>query len=140
MSQIAMTDPTIAPTDELVLAYLGENITLWNALKEHLYANHEDISEIWRYYNDGKCWLFRYQIRKKTICWLSILEDRFQIGFWFGEKAEPVIEASNVSERAKSIYRNAKRTKIGRGIGFVVLNQEDVTDAIRLMEVRIKVK
>ncbi len=35
-------------------------------LSDHLYQHHTDISEVWRFYNDGKCWLFRY-IKKTKI-------------------------------------------------------------------------
>lgn len=140
MNQIVLTNPTITPDEALVFSYIGEKNIHWNALKEHLYTHHSDITEIWRYYNDGKCWLFRYQKKAKTICWLSILEDTFQIGFWFGEKAEPLILASDLSESVKEIYRNAKRTKIGRGIGFVINDSNDAKNAIQLMELRIKIK
>lgn len=140
MNPIVTTDPTITPDEALVFSYIGDKSILWNTLKEYLYTHHSDITEIWRYYNDGKCWLFRYQKKAKTICWLSILQNTFQIGFWFGEKAEPLILASDLSESVKENYRNAKRTKIGRGIGFVIHNSMDIENAIQLMELRIKIK
>lgn len=140
METLVLTDPTITPDDMLVFAHIGDKSALWLELREYLNNHHNDISEVWRFYNDGKSWLFRYLIKAKTICWISILQDTFQVGFWFGGKAEPIILASDLPENIKEEYRNGKKTKIGSGIGIVIHNRTDVENVIQLMELRIKIK
>jgi hypothetical protein len=69
-----------------------------------------------------------------------VLENTFRVGFWFGAKAEPIILASDLPENIKEEYRNAKKTKIGSGIGIVINNRADLENVIKLMELRIKIK
>jgi hypothetical protein len=140
MDQIVLTDPNVTPSEKQVFAIIGDKSALWIELHDYLYQHHHDISEVWKFYNDGKCWLFRYLIKAKTICWISILESTFQVGFWFGAKAEPIILASDLPENVMEEYRNAKKTKIGSGIGIVLHNRADLENVIKLMELRIKIK
>ena len=140
MDPILLTDPNVTPDETQVFAIIGDKSILWLELHDYLYQQHNDISEAWKFYNDGKCWLFRYLIKSKTICWISILERTFQVGFWFGAKAEPIVLASDLPENIKEEYRNAKKTKIGSGIGIVIHDQTDVENAIKLMELRIQIK
>jgi hypothetical protein len=140
MNPVLLTDPNVTPDEKQVFAIIGDKSTLWLELHDYLYQQHKDISEVWRFYNDGKCWLFRYLKKTKTICWISILESTFQVGFWFGAKAEPIILASDLPENIMEEYRNAKKTKIGSGIGIVIRNRADLENVIKLMELRIKIK
>jgi hypothetical protein len=140
MDPIVLTDPTITPNDELVFSIIGDKRLLWQKISEYLYTRHKDISEVWRFYNDGKCWMFRYLKKDKTICWIGVLENTFRVGFWFGAKAEPIVLSGDLPEHIKEEFKNAKKTKIGSGIGIVVNNQVDVETVIKLMELRIKIK
>ena len=133
MEPIVLTDPNIQPTDELVSSILGENHVYWHQIIDYLYENHVDITEEWRFYNDGKSWLYRALRKKKTIYWVGILKNTFRISFWLGEKAEPVIEASSLSEGVKEYYRNAKRSKFGRCVTVVMGSQEDYENVIKLI-------
>jgi hypothetical protein len=54
MEPIILTDPNVQPTDELVFSIIGENSAYWVQLVDYLYENHFDITEEWRFYNDGK--------------------------------------------------------------------------------------
>jgi len=140
MEPIVLTDPNVQPTDELVWSYIGENHVYWQQIIDYLYKNHVDITEEWRFYNDGKSWLYRALRKKKTIYWVGILKDTFRISFWLGEKAESVIEASSLSESVKEYYRNAKRYKIGRCISIRMSSPEDLEDVIKLIELKLKMK
>ncbi len=140
MEPIVLTDPNVQPTDELVSSIIGENHVYWQQIIDYLYENHVDITEEWRFYNDGKSWLYRALRKKKTIYWVGILKDTFRISFWLGEKAEPVVEASSLSESVKEYYRNAKRYKIGRCISITMSSPEDFEDAVKLIELKLKMK
>jgi len=67
LEPIVLTDPLIQPTDEIIFPIIGENKVYWEELIEFLYDNYSDISEQWRFYNDGKSWLYRTLRKKKTI-------------------------------------------------------------------------
>lgn len=140
MEPIVLTDPNVQPTDELIFSIIGENSVYWEKIIDHLYDNHFDISEEWRFYNDGKSWLHRAQRKKKTIYWIGVIKDTFRISFWFGDKAEPVIEASALPENIKEQFRNAKRYAHSRAVSIEMRSPEDLQNAIALIELKIKLK
>ena len=74
----------------------------------------KSISEEWKYYNDGKTWLFRTLKKKKTLFWIRILKNTFRIAFWFINKLEPIILESDSHEKIN-------RYKIGKIINLIYL-------------------
>ncbi len=140
MEPIVLTDPNVQPTEELIFSIIGENSVYWEQVIDYLYDNHFDITEEWRFYNDGKSWLYRALQKKKTIYWIGIIKDTFRISFWLNEKAEPLIEASSLPETLKEEYRNAKRYKIGRCISVEVRSADDLENVLKLIDLKTKLK
>lgn len=140
MEPIVLTDPGVQPTDELIFSIIGENRVYWQNLIDYLYDHHSDISEQWRFYNDGKSWLYRTLRKKKTIYWVGIQKDTFRVSFLIPEKAEQLIETSDLTENVKEEYRNAKRSSFGRAITVVMRTQEDFDNVVKLVELRMKIK
>ena len=140
MEPIVLTDPKVQPTEELIFSIIGENSTYWEQLIEYLYENHSDITEEWRFYNDGKSWLYRALRKKKTLYWIGVIKDTFRISFWFGDKAEPVLEASTLPDSLKEEFRNAKRYAHSRAISIEMHSEADLENVIRLIELKAKMK
>lgn len=140
MEPLVLTDPNVQPTDELIASIIGENTVYWQQLIDYLYDNHTDISEQWRYYTDGKSWLYRTLRKKKTIYWAGIQKDTFRVSFLFPEKAERLIGESDLNESIKEEYRTAKRNSFGRAITVVVHSREDVEQVVKLAELRMQIK
>lgn len=140
MEPIVLTDPNVQPTDELVFSIIGENSVYWENLIEHLYEKHLNITEEWRFYNDGKSWLYRALQKKKTLYWIGVIKDTFRISFWFGDKAEPIIEASSLPEKIKEEFRNAKRYGKIRPVSIEMHSNEDLQNVILLLELKVKMK
>ena len=140
MEPIVLTDPNVQPTDELIFSIIGENSRYWQQLIDYLYDHHADISEQWRYYNDGKSWLYRILQKKKTIYWIAVQKDTFRVSVFIPEKAEKLVEESDLSEIIKEEYRNAKQNSFGRAITVVVHAQEDFETVVKLAELRMKIK
>ena len=140
MDPIVLSDPNIQPTEELVFSVIGENSVYWKQIIDYLYDHHSDISEQWRFYNDGKSWLYRTLRKKKTIFWIGVIKDTFRISFWFGDKAEPVLLASTLPEQIKDEFRNAKRYAHSRVISIEMRSSEDYENVIKLIELEIKLK
>jgi hypothetical protein len=140
MEPIVLTDPAVQPTEELVFSIIGENSIYWEQLVDYLYKNHFDITEEWRFYNDGKSWLYRALRKKKTLYWIGVIKDTFRVSFWFGDKAEPAIESSALPENIKEEFRNAKRYAHSRSISIEMSSIEDLQTAIILIELKVKLK
>jgi hypothetical protein len=140
MEPIVLTDPNVQPTEELIFSIIGDNSVYWKNLVDYFYDNHFDITGEWRFYNDGKAWLYRTLRKKKTVYWAGVIKDTFRISFWFGDKAEPTILASALPETIKEEFRNAKRYAHSRSISIEMHSPEDMQNAIALIELKIKLK
>ena len=140
METIVLNDKSVMPTKEIVFSIIGDKHILWQKIINYLHDNHPDITEVWRYYNDGKSWLFRTLKKDKTIFWIKVLEDTFRITFYFGDKAEPIIEQSDLPESIKTDFRNAKRYNTIRGISITMTDSVDADNAIKLIEIKLQLK
>lgn len=133
------TDPSQKPDEWLIRSIIGDKILWWQSIMNYLYDNNTDITEVWKYYSDGKCWLFRTLKKKKTVFWISVVENTFSIGFYFASKASSIIEGSSLPERIKADFRNTQN-KAFRGISIVMATPSDVEDVKKLIDIKFKIK
>ena len=140
METIILIDKSVTPTEDLVFSIIGDKRILWQQIINYLHDNYSDITEVWKFYNDGKSWLFRTLKKGKTIFWIRVLQDTFRIAFYFGNKAEPIIEQSDLPESIKIDFRNAKRFNTIRGISIEMNDEDDAVNAIKLIELKLKTK
>jgi hypothetical protein len=140
MEEKVLTDKNIFPTEEVIFSHIGKSKIYWKSIFEHIHTNLPDISEEWRYYNDGKSWLLKVTRKKKTIFWLSIYKDLFRITFYFGNKAEPVIMESSISDRLKEEFKNGKSYGKIRGITIAISSDKDIESVKSLINVKLSLK
>ena len=144
MEKSVLSDPLIEPNEEILFLIIGDKSILWQKIMDYLHVNHSDVSELWRYYNDGKSWLFRTLKKKKTIFWIKVLEGTFRVGFYFSDKAESLIEHSDLPEKIKDNFRNANKISMGKGairsIAIEMKDNKDVENIIKLIELKLNTK
>jgi hypothetical protein len=140
MEAIVLTDSSVKPDDELVFSIIGENKVHWQNSMQFVDDNFSGISRSWNYYNDGKSWLLKTDLKKKTFFWTAVQKDTFRVSFWFAEKAEELILQSKLPEAVKEEYRNAKRYKFGRAITVIIRSPEDVESFKILAQLKSKLK
>ena len=135
-----LSDPEQYPTDEVIHGCIGKRKqTLWTALFEMIHEQHPDFSEEWRYYKDGKNWLMKVTRKKKTIFWLSVWKNAFKITFYLSDKAEPLVEESDISEALKEQFKTGKHYGKIRGLTIDFKKKEDIQFANSLIAIRRKV-
>ncbi len=139
MDAIVLTDRFTTPTDELIFSIIGDKKIFWQRIVSYLHDNHSDISEVWRFYDDGKCWLFRTLKKKKTIFWIGIVDGAFQVSFYLADKATPFILQSELSEKIKNEFLNTIGNKF-RSITIKMINADDAENVIKLIEIKLKLK
>lgn len=138
---LAFPDMAVEPTEERIFSVIGENKCHWQKILKEIPENHKDISWSWKYYNDGKQWLFRLMQKKKTLFWGAILKSgSFRTTFYFGNKTEPVVLSSNIPEKQKQEFMNAKRFGNMRAISIIVRSDEDVDAVLKLADLKLKIK
>jgi hypothetical protein len=135
-----LSDRQIYPTDEYIFSIIGPKKELWLRIMNHMKETYKDSSGDWNYYNDGKQWLFKMVNKKKTVFWSGILSDTFRITFYLGNKAEPVIESSDLPPEIKEEFHNAKRYGLIRPVSFIVRNNTDVDNVLKMIVIKNKIK
>jgi len=134
------THKDVKPTEELIFSIIKNKKDLWHELMNHLHENYPASSGDWHYYNDGKQWLFKAVQKKKTLFWLSLFEESFRVTFYFGDKALPVIEESDMPENIKNDFRKGKKYGAVRGITIPVNEHSDVAIIQKLIDIKSKMK
>jgi hypothetical protein len=135
-----LSDKSVIPTDDFIFSIIGENKSHWQRIMNYLSENYEDASGTWNYYNDGKQWLFKLVRKKKTIFWLSLLSDTFRITFYLGNKAESVIENSDLPTGIKEEFKTAKRYGSIRPITLIIRGKADVDNVVKMIDLKSKMK
>jgi hypothetical protein len=140
MEQAVLSDKSQYPSEEIIYSHLGKSKTLWLSLFEYIHQNYPEISEEWRYYNDGKSWLLKATKKSKTVFWLSLIKNSFRTSFYFTDKAEPAIFSSTISDELKESYKEGKRYNKIRGITVIFKNKKDVEYAKELIGIKLSIK
>jgi len=135
---ILLTDKNVHPTDDYIFSIIGEKKVLWQNIMGHMSSVYENSSGQWNFYNDGKRWLFKMVYKKKTIFWAAILAGTFRITFYFGNKAESVIANSDLPEKIKEEFKTAKRYGLIRPVTFIVNENADVENILKLIAIKSK--
>ncbi|MGE5681787.1 MAG: DUF3788 family protein [Bacillota bacterium] len=138
MQPQVLTDKDQFPTEEIIYSHIGNKRELWNLVFDYIRAVHPDFTEEWRYYNDGKSWLFKCSRKQKTIFWLSVVENSFVMTFYLGSKAEKAVINSSIPDTLKEQYLNSKNKIRGITVRFNDLN--DVEYAKELIALKLSLK
>jgi ABC-type uncharacterized transport system YnjBCD substrate-binding protein len=140
MEPLVLSDKSVYPHDDLIFSIIGNNSVYWKKLLDAIREKFPASEEVWKYYDDGKNWLFRVILKKKTLFWIGVLEDTFRITFYFGDKAEQAIEKSSLPEDIKTAFKNGKHYGKIRAITIKVKSQEDVDHALVVAGIRSAMK
>ena len=137
---LLLTNKDIIPDDEYIFSIIGDKKNLWQSIMNHIHLNYENTSGQWNYYNDGKRWLFKMVQKKKTIFWIGILEDTFRISFWFSDKAESIINDSDLPGKIKDDFKTAKKYGSIRAVSIIMKETSDIDNVLKLIAIKHKIK
>jgi uncharacterized protein DUF3788 len=140
MHKPLLDDKDQYPTDEVIFSHIGKSRIHWEAMFDQVGQEHPDFTSEWKYYKDGNNWLLKTTRKSKTIFWLSVVPKAFTTTFYFGDKAEPVIMASDIPEGLKDSFVNGRRYGKIRGITVQVDSDEDVENVKKLIEIKMSIK
>jgi len=140
MENPCLKDKNEYPNDEILSSYLGNVKNTWDLFINFLKENYPMFSGEWRYYNDGKNWLFKITKKKKTICWVSIYTNMFRTTFYFSDKAEDVIKKSNLKKEYIDQFMYGKRYGKIKAITVAIKESNDLNTTKMLIEIKEQVK
>lgn len=112
-----LREAEIEPTDEVLEKVLGKEV--FEVYRELLKDTSTEfgLGHEWRFYKDGKAWLFKATCKKKTIFWLSIWEKFIKTSFYFTEKTRSGIFDLPISGEIKESF--SKTESVGKLIPLV---------------------
>lgn len=140
MEKPVLNDKDQFPAKEIIASHLGKNIWLWDSFFDYIQTSYPDFIPEWRYYKDGGSWLMKIQRKKKTVCWVSIIEDAFRVTFYFPDRAEEPILESGISAELKDQFKNGKHYGKIRGLTIIVTQQTDLEYIQEIIGIKLKIK
>jgi hypothetical protein len=139
-SVIKFSDKEVKPDDDLISPFIGRNFVLWVELKKWLSEELPGSDGSWNYYNDGKQWIYKMTLKKKTLFWSGVIKDGFRVTFYFGGKAEPVIDSSDIPQVYKDNFKFGKRYGQIREISVIVDSSAELADVKKLVVIKKSLK
>ena len=98
----------IEPTKEVLENTLDKELfEIYGNLLNYI-AIELNMTYEWRYYNDGKSWLFKAMHKKKTVFWLAIWKESIRTTFYFSEKTCLGIFDLPISNEIKDKFNETK--------------------------------
>lgn len=105
-----LRDSAIKPNEQVLKNTLGEeSFAIYQELLD-IITNEFGLEYEWRYYKDGKAWLFKGVNKKKTVFWLSAWEGFIKTNFFFTEKTRSGISDLPISNEIKETFKKAQFT------------------------------
>ncbi|MDA3813307.1 MAG: DUF3788 family protein [Candidatus Cloacimonetes bacterium] len=128
------------PNDEVLSSHLGEVKKIWDSFIAFLKDDHPLFSTEWRYYNDGKNWLFKVTKKKKTICWVSIWDNMFKTTFYFTPRVEDLLKNSNLTKQLIDQFIHGKSYGKIKGLTVKISSSADLEMTKILIDIKEKLK
>lgn len=140
MERPCLNDKNEYPDDSALKRHLGVIKPVWDKFTGLFDRDYPGITGEWRYYNDGKSWLFKVTNKKGTICWVSVWNGMFKVSFYFGDKAENLIADSEIDDAYKQQFINGKKYGKIRAVTVDVKKAVDLVPVKLLTEIKTKLK
>ena len=140
MDKPCLNDKEEFPDDEVLSRHLGKVKTVWDTFMDFLEESYPSFTGQWRYYNDGKSWLFKLTKKKKTISWISVWDNMFKTTFYFPDKAEELIVNSKLKKEYKDQFVNGKRYGNTRELTVKIKKPADLATTKKLIEIKEQIK
>ncbi len=138
MDRPCLNDPNEFPDDAVLSRQLGPAKKAWDAFITMLGNDFPQSSGEWRYYNDGKSWLFKVTQKKKTICWVAVWGTFFSAASYLSAKAEPLVRASALDNALKDGFLNDDNKF--RAIRIDVRKKSDLQAVRELLGITLQIK
>jgi hypothetical protein len=140
METPVLTNKNLYPTEELFFSNLGKTITLWQSVFDYIHSSHPEMTEQWKYYNDGKSWLMKVSSKSKTVCWVSVIKNSFRMTFYLNDRAEKLIMQSKIPDELKKQYLAGRKIKKINGLTVIFKSKKDVETAKKLFFIKLNLK
>ena len=136
MNEPCLNDKNEYPDNKVLKRYLGDAKDAWAGFAAFLESNYPNYTGEWRYYNDGKSWLYKITKKTQTICWVSVYREKFTTTFYFPDRAESLIVNSTLRKKYIEQFVNARRFGKTRGLTVNIRRVADLSTTKKLIAIK----
>ena len=138
INDIELTDENTCPDEIVLKKVLGKSYNSYLDLIK-LFINNGMVCE-WKYYKDGKAWLCKVQIKKRTIVWMSAWKGYMQATIYFPERHIEDIYQLHIRDETKARIKKTKNVGKSKPCIFEIRNKEIIKDFNEVMQFKIATK
>ncbi len=138
MDRPTLNDPGEYPADELLERRLGRATPAWNAFQDLIRLHPAGLSGEWRYYPDGKSWLFKVTRKAQTVCWVSVWEKFFKVSFYLTAGAEEAIRSSSLDQALQDAFLHPAGKGALRPVTVEVRKKRELAAVGELVGIKLK--
>jgi hypothetical protein len=138
INNIELRDENIYPDEKVLRKVLNISYESYVLLLDLFKKN--ELSYEWRYYRDGKAWLCKVQIKKRTIVWMSAWNGYMQATIYFPEKYLEKVYDLSISEEAKIKIKSTKYVGKSKPCIFEIRDLANLNDFSKVMKLKIECK
>lgn len=135
---LALKESDIFPDTKLLQEVLGEAYTTYEAVLQ-LFADKSMLAE-WRYYQDGKAWLCKVQLKKRTIVWMSAWHGSLQATIYIPAKHLDQLASLPLGESRKQQLDAWPFVGKSKACTFVFEGSDDLAHFATLIDFKISCK
>jgi len=133
-----LTDQSVYPDEQVLKGVLGKSYQAYCTMLE-LFDRNEMHYE-WRYYMDGKSWLFKVQKKKKTIIWMSAWKGHMKAAIYIPLRLLDALLELPISGEMKERIKSTQNVGKSKPCIFEIRNQKILKDLDRVMQFKIRTK
>ncbi len=133
-----LDNPELFPTDKVISEALLERAPIFDCIKETAKSVNNELVFEWNYYKDGKAWLCKVILKKKTIFWLSLWEGSIKVTFYYSDKNKELFLGSNIDSIYKEMLNSAKAIGKITPLTLSFCEMPKIDDFKKLIEFKIK--
>ena len=126
----------VIPDDSMVDCAIANTKPLWDKLKTHVADHYQGISQEWKMYSKKAGWNLVYRQEKRTLFYFVPCDNHFIIAFVLGERAVETALQSCISDTAREAISDADVCAMGHSFFVTVRSEQDLKDAIALLEIK----
>ena len=135
---IELRDENVYPDEKILRKVLNISYESYTKLLDLF--NKNDLSYEWRYYRDGKAWLCKVQMKKRTIAWMSAWSGFLQAAIYFPEKYLEKVYDLEISEEVKIKIKSTKYVGKSKPCIFEIRDVTILNDFSKVMKLKIECK
>lgn len=138
INKIELTDKRVYPDEKVLLRVLDNSYKLYIKLLD-LFKRNEMMYE-WRFYKDGKAWLCKVQLKKRTIVWMSAWKGFMQATIYFPDRLIEKVYALEINAETKNKILSTKNVGKSKPCIFEIKDKTILKDFEKVMMLKIECK